>query len=159
VSRQSTCSAWILQVCVETMMHLTCTNMPEAALASALSKLQQYGIQNVLALRGDPPKGEEEWSSVEGGFSHAQDLVQYIRLVASPSVLCYSERHCFRSYTLLPVGFPQQRHSDTPLAGSQGRCARTPLAFAERPPGIILALLVLATRKPTLTISWTCLPR
>ncbi|KAK9842600.1 hypothetical protein WJX81_008347 [Elliptochloris bilobata] len=66
-------------VCVETMMHLTCTNMPEEKLRDALDKLKGYGIQNVLALRGDPPKGQESFTVVEGGFACALDLVKYIR--------------------------------------------------------------------------------
>lgn len=66
-------------MCVETMMHLTCTNMPEAKLRDALDKLKAYGIQNVLALRGDPPKGQETFTVVEGGFACALDLVKYIR--------------------------------------------------------------------------------
>lgn len=37
------------------------------------------GCQNILALRGDPPKGQENWESCEGGFAHADDLVRYIR--------------------------------------------------------------------------------
>ena len=39
------------------------------------------GIQNILALRGDPPKGEQSFTAVEGGFSCALDLVKYIRRV------------------------------------------------------------------------------
>ncbi|CAL8464700.1 g4235 [Coccomyxa elongata] len=66
-------------VCVETMMHLTCTNMPESQLENALDKVKSYGIQNILALRGDPPKGQETFTVVEGGFSCALDLVKYIR--------------------------------------------------------------------------------
>lgn len=37
------------------------------------------GCQNILALRGDPPKGQLNWESCENGFSHAIDLVSYIR--------------------------------------------------------------------------------
>ncbi|CAL5228752.1 g11938 [Coccomyxa viridis] len=66
-------------VCVETMMHLTCTNMPQSELESALDKVKSYGIQNILALRGDPPKGQDTFEVVEGGFSCALDLVKYIR--------------------------------------------------------------------------------
>eukprot|EP00891_Asterochloris_glomerata_P001320 jgi/Astpho2/1320/e_gw1.00024.9.1_t len=66
-------------VCVETMMHLTCTNMPKEKLSDALEKVKESGIQNILALRGDPPKGQETFSAVEGGFSCALDLVKHIR--------------------------------------------------------------------------------
>jgi len=66
-------------ICVETMMHLTCTNMPQEELKKALDQAKAAGIQNILALRGDPPKGEENFTAVEGGFSCALDLVKYIR--------------------------------------------------------------------------------
>jgi methylenetetrahydrofolate reductase (NADPH) len=67
------------QVCVETMMHLTCTNMPVEKLDEALKAARAAGIRNILALRGDPPKGEESFTQVEGGFACALDLVRYIR--------------------------------------------------------------------------------
>ena len=42
-------------------------------------QLKEVGIQNILALRGDPPKGQENFEAVEGGFACALDLVKYIR--------------------------------------------------------------------------------
>jgi methylenetetrahydrofolate reductase (NADPH) len=42
-------------------------------------QVRNAGIQNILALRGDPPKGQEHFETVEGGFSCALDLVRYIR--------------------------------------------------------------------------------
>lgn len=65
--------------CVETMMHLTCTNMPVDSLDNALVEVKKAGLHNILALRGDPPKGQEEFKVVEGGFGSALDLVKYIR--------------------------------------------------------------------------------
>jgi hypothetical protein len=41
--------------------------------------VRKAGIQNILALRGDPPKGQDHFETVEGGFSCALDLVRYIR--------------------------------------------------------------------------------
>jgi len=64
---------------VETMMHLTCTNMPVAQLNDALDKCLAAGITNILALRGDPPKGQDEFTTVEGGFSCALDLVKHVK--------------------------------------------------------------------------------
>lgn len=61
------------------MMHLTCTNMTQDLIDEALKKCVKYGVRNILALRGDPPKGEERWTAVEGGFKNASDLVRYIR--------------------------------------------------------------------------------
>ena len=67
------------EMCVETMMHLTCTNMPQEKLKEALDRVRSDGIQNILALRGDPPKGATSFTAVEGGFACALDLVRYIR--------------------------------------------------------------------------------
>ena len=44
-----------------------------------LLQVKSEGIQNILALRGDPPKGSTTFEAVEGGFSCALDLVRYIR--------------------------------------------------------------------------------
>ncbi|KAM7266338.1 hypothetical protein ACFE04_004235 [Oxalis oulophora] len=60
-------------VCVETMMHLTCTNMPLEKIDNALQSIKSYGMQNVLALRGDKPR-------TAGGYECALDLVKHIRL-------------------------------------------------------------------------------
>ncbi len=60
-------------------MHLTCTNMPVDKLEAALQHCKTAGIRNILALRGDPPHGEEHFTQVEGGFACALDLVRYIR--------------------------------------------------------------------------------
>ena len=43
----------------------------------ALSHLQ--GIRNILALRGDPPVGQEDWEGNADGFNYATDLVKFIR--------------------------------------------------------------------------------
>lgn len=67
------------EINIECMMHLTCTNMPIAELKKALDALKSYGVQNILALRGDPPHGAETFEAVDGGFSCALDLVKYIR--------------------------------------------------------------------------------
>jgi methylenetetrahydrofolate reductase (NADPH) len=63
----------------EVMMHLTCTNMPKEAVRAALIKARELGIKNILALRGDPPKGSENFEVCENGFAYAVDLVRYIR--------------------------------------------------------------------------------
>jgi len=62
-------------ICVETMMHLTCTNMPVDKIDHTLETIKSNGIQNVLALRGDPPRGQEKFIQTEGGFACTRDLV------------------------------------------------------------------------------------
>lgn len=64
---------------LETMMHLTCTNMPRRRIAAVLEDCRERGIGNILALRGDPPRGGAVWSPVADGFSYAADLVRFIR--------------------------------------------------------------------------------
>ncbi|CAN1194503.1 Methylenetetrahydrofolate reductase 1 [Linum perenne] len=66
-------------VCVETMMHLTCTNMPVEKIDHALETIKSNGIQNVLALRGDPPHGQDKFVQIQGGFACALDLVKHMR--------------------------------------------------------------------------------
>lgn len=64
---------------VNVMMHLTCTNMQKEDIHATLSRMKELGIRNVLALRGDPPGNSTEWTACDSGFSHAIDLVKYIR--------------------------------------------------------------------------------
>lgn len=65
-------------------MHMTCTNMendgdPKKAVHDALETAKNNGIMNIVALRGDPAHGQEEWTAADGGFTCALDLVEYIR--------------------------------------------------------------------------------
>jgi len=65
-------------------LHLTCTNMekngdPIAGVRDALHEAYTKGIRNIVALRGDPAEGKDEWTASEGGFTCALDLVKYIR--------------------------------------------------------------------------------
>ena len=63
---------------VDIMMHLTCTNMSVELIYDALKQSKAAGIQNILALRRDPPVGQE-WTKCEDGFGNAVDLVKFIR--------------------------------------------------------------------------------
>ncbi len=64
---------------LEAMAHLTCVGSPSDELRQVLHRLRDAGVENVLALRGDPPKGQKEFTAVEGGFRYANELVGYIR--------------------------------------------------------------------------------
>ncbi|KXN92244.1 Methylenetetrahydrofolate reductase 2 [Leucoagaricus sp. SymC.cos] len=64
---------------LETLLHLTCTNAEVGSVDVALKDAKERGIQNILALRGDPPRGQEEWVPSDPRFTHAIDLVRYIR--------------------------------------------------------------------------------
>ena len=64
---------------LETLMHLTCTDMERTKLDEALSDAYHAGCTNILALRGDPPREREKWEATAGGFRYAKDLVKYIK--------------------------------------------------------------------------------
>lgn len=75
------------------MSHLTCVNAKVYGLANYLGRLQDAGVENVLALRGDPPRGEQ-WSWEGRPFQHASDLVRYIRLQASEMCIAVAGYPC-----------------------------------------------------------------
>jgi methylenetetrahydrofolate reductase (NADPH) len=61
------------------MAHLTCVGATEQEIAGVLDTLVEAGIENVMALRGDPPAGQERFERTVGGFGFAADLVAFIR--------------------------------------------------------------------------------
>lgn len=67
------------EVGIEAMAHLTCVGHTRDELASVLDRLRDAGMENVLALRGDPPRGQKSFVPVEGGFAHASELATFIR--------------------------------------------------------------------------------
>merc|ERR1719174_720830 len=64
---------------LDVLMHLTCTNVTVDMTRQVLQRCKDKGLCNILALRGDPPANQTEWTATEGGFSHAIDLVRFIR--------------------------------------------------------------------------------
>jgi methylenetetrahydrofolate reductase (NADPH) len=63
----------------EVMPHLTCVGHTRDELLEILEDFAEAGFCNVMALRGDPPKGETEFTPVPGGLSYGSDLVSLIR--------------------------------------------------------------------------------
>lgn len=63
---------------IEPMAHLTCVGATDQSLAEAMQGFAQAGIDNVLALRGDPPRDAgADWNM--GDFRYAKDLVNFVR--------------------------------------------------------------------------------
>ena len=62
---------------LEVMPHLTCIGASKAGIGEYLDKLRSIGINNILALRGDPPVNEE-WKGKDGNFRYASDLVNFV---------------------------------------------------------------------------------
>ncbi len=80
---------------IETMAHLTCVGSTRQDIVAVLEALRAHGIENVLALRGDPPRGEDSFVPTEGGFSYAGELVEFIRdrFDVCIGAACYPETH------------------------------------------------------------------
>jgi methylenetetrahydrofolate reductase (NADPH) len=64
---------------IEAMAHLTCVGHDRAEIVQVLDRLRDSGIENVLSLRGDPPRGESTFTRPENGFAYATELVRFIR--------------------------------------------------------------------------------
>jgi methylenetetrahydrofolate reductase (NADPH) len=61
------------------MSHLTCVNATTEELREVLLQAGKMGIKNILALRGDPPGGNSEFTKTEGGFEFSYQLVLFIK--------------------------------------------------------------------------------
>jgi methylenetetrahydrofolate reductase (NADPH) len=59
--------------------HLTCVCHTEEELAGILDRYAESGIENILALRGDPPKGVTGYDPANDAFRYADCLVRFIR--------------------------------------------------------------------------------
>jgi methylenetetrahydrofolate reductase (NADPH) len=84
---------------LEAMAHLSCVGETREGLIDILDRFQAAGIENVLALRGDPPRGEPNFQAPEGGLASAAELAAFI-----------SERYDF---TIGGTCFPEV-HPDAP---------------------------------------------
>ena len=64
---------------IETMAHLSCVGETREGLEAILDRLGEAGIENVLALRGDPPRGATDFEPPEGGLEGSPELAAFIR--------------------------------------------------------------------------------
>ena len=80
---------------ITAMAHLTCVGSTEGDLCEVVGRLIGTGIENILALRGDPPKGETEFQATEGGFANASELITYLEdnYQVDIGAACYPEKH------------------------------------------------------------------
>jgi methylenetetrahydrofolate reductase (NADH) len=87
---------WIKQdLGIEAMAHLSCVGEPRERLVEILDQIQAAGVENVLALRGDPPRGQAEWRPHPGGLHYSVELIRLIkeRFDFCVGAACFPEIH------------------------------------------------------------------
>ena len=87
---------WLKQeLGIEAMAHLSCVGATREELLAILDGIASAGVENVLALRGDPPRGQTEWMPHPGGLHYSTELVELIRAGYPFSVgaACFPEIH------------------------------------------------------------------
>ncbi len=80
---------------LEAMAHFTCVGATVGELRETLDEMERAGIDNVLALRGDPPGGQEVWTKTDGGLEYSRELVEMIA-AGYPFAIgaaCFPETH------------------------------------------------------------------
>jgi methylenetetrahydrofolate reductase (NADH) len=82
------------QLGLTVVAHVTCIGADRAELRALFDELARAGIENILALRGDPPRGSR-FEAVEGGFAHANELIAMLRRNYNFCIgaACYPEKH------------------------------------------------------------------
>ena len=98
-SREWSVAAWELLARMgftPVVAHLTCVGASRDDLAAQIHRIHAAGIRNVMALRGDPPRGESSFTPAPDGLAHASDLVALVKSL-HPDVCCgvagYPETH------------------------------------------------------------------
>lgn len=98
-SREFSFAAWELLARMgftPVVAHLTCVGASRADLVAQIDRIHAAGIRNIMALRGDPPRGESAFIPAPDGLAHAADLVALIKS-RHPDICCgvagYPETH------------------------------------------------------------------
>ena len=84
---------------LDAMAHFTCVGATVDELRATLDEMAGAGIDNVLALRGDPPQGQDEWVKTEGGLEYSRELVALIDAEYDFAIggACFPETHIHAS--------------------------------------------------------------
>lgn len=69
----------LIQLGITPLPHFTCVGQSKAQIKEQLDRLRDAGVRNILALRGDPPKGAEKFEKHPDGFGYANELVAFIK--------------------------------------------------------------------------------
>lgn len=81
---------------IPTMCHFTCVGASSIEIKATLKIIQSKKIENIIALRGDPPKEQGVFIKHPSGFANGKELIQFIRQEKFPFCIaggCYPEKH------------------------------------------------------------------
>lgn len=80
---------------LEVMAHLSCVGETSEGIAGTLDRIEAAGIENIFALRGDPPRGQSDFVQPEGGFGSSAELIRFIHAGYDFAVggACFPEVH------------------------------------------------------------------
>ncbi len=83
------------QLGITTMAHLTCAEVSEDDIRENMQLLIGSGVENILALRGDPPQAGQPITVVQGGFGHGSELIEFLEDNYDVDIggACYPEGH------------------------------------------------------------------
>lgn len=88
---------------LESACHLTCVGASRSDIEEVVRRISEEGIENIVALRGDAPQGQDGFVAHEDGFSHANELVTHIRAIESDE----------KRFGLAVAGYPE-KHQEAP---------------------------------------------
>ena len=96
---------------LEAMAHFTCVGATVGELRATLDVMRDAGVENVLALRGDPPAGQEEWTATEGGLSYSRELIEMIRTDYEFAIgaACFPEVHIHAESAESDLGYCKEK--------------------------------------------------
>jgi methylenetetrahydrofolate reductase (NADPH) len=92
---------------LEAMAHFTCVGATVPQLRDTLDEMRAAGIENVLALRGDPPEGQEGWTKTDGGLEYSRELVELIGADYEFAIgaACFPETHIHAESSESDLGY------------------------------------------------------
>jgi len=85
---------------METACHLTCVGASRSELDGIIKRIYEANIRNIVALRGDPPRGEETFVPPPDGLSHAYELVKHIRQ--------FEKKEGIERFGIAVAGYPEK---------------------------------------------------
>jgi methylenetetrahydrofolate reductase (NADPH) len=99
------------ELAIETMAHFTCVGSTTEHLRETLDAITATGVENIIALRGDPPQGETTFTRTEGGLGNADELTTLIieNYDVCVAGACYPEVHPEAVSAESDLGFAKQK--------------------------------------------------